>query len=205
MEKTCYIFGAGDYFGEFPTIPNDSFVIAADGGYARLLQAVIEPDLIVGDFDSLGYVPGSGNVLKFRAEKDDTDTGLAVDEGLRRGFNEFFIYGGTGGRLDHTLANIQCLARLSQSGCRGYLFGDGYVITAITNGSIVFDERRRGYVSVFAHGETASGVYETGLKYALDNATLTNITPLGVSNEFTGQRSEVSVKQGTLIILYQDA
>ncbi len=205
MATKCYIFGAGDYFGGLPAISDGGFVIAADGGYTKLLDAGIKPDLIIGDFDSLGYVPTSGNVLQFRAEKDDTDTGLAVDEGIRHGCTEFFIYGGTGGRLDHTLANIQCVARLSQSGCRGYLFGDGYVITAITNGSITFDASQRGYISVFAHGEKAVGVYETGLKYALDDATLTNTTPLGVSNEFTDQASEVSVRSGTLIILYQNA
>ncbi len=203
MLKRCYIFAAGEYYGELPLIPPDSLIIAADGGYARLLKADVEPDLIVGDFDSLGFVPETDKVLKFRSEKDDTDTGIAVGEGLRRGCGEFYIYGGTGGRLDHTLANIQCLASLSQSGRRGILFGDGYAITAVTDGSITFDESHSGYISVFAHGERAYGIYEKGLKYSLYDATLSNTVPTGVSNEFTGITSEISVKRGTLIILYQ--
>lgn len=203
MEKRCYIFGAGEDCGGLPDIPPGSLVIAADGGYARLLQAGVAPDLTVGDFDSLGYVPDSGEVLRFRREKDDTDTGLAVGEGLKRGCDAFYIYGGTGGRLDHTLANIQCLARLAQAGRRGFLFGDGFVVTAVTDGKIAFDEGRRGVVSVFAHSDRAFGVRETGLKYPLDNAELSNCFPLGVSNAFTGRASEISVERGTLIVLYR--
>lgn len=203
MLKKCYIFAAGEYYGELPVIPPESLIIAADGGYSRLLKAGIEPDLIVGDFDSLGFVPETDKVIKFLSEKDDTDTGLAVDEGIKRGCGEFYIYGGTGGRLDHTLANIQCVAGLSQSGRRGFLFGDGYAVTAVTDGSIIFDETQSGYISVFAHSERAYGVYEKGLKYSLDDATLSNGVPIGVSNEFTGRASEISVTHGTLIILYQ--
>lgn len=203
MEK-CFIFGAGEYFGSLPEIPPDCFVIAADGGYSRLAAAGIEPGLIVGDFDSLGYVPASGNVLKFRSEKDKTDTELAIDEGLKRGCREFYIYGGTGGRLDHTLANIQCLARLSKLGLRGFLFGGGFAVTALTDGSIDFDKNHSGYISVFAHGGSACGVDESGFKYRLTNATLSSDAPIGVSNEFTGTNGKVSVKRGTLIVVYQN-
>ncbi|HCC34518.1 MAG TPA: thiamine diphosphokinase [Ruminococcaceae bacterium] len=125
----------------------------------------------------------------------------AIREGWRRGFRCFHIYGGTGGRLDHTLANIQCLADIAQRGGRGFLFDSDTVITAITNSSIRFPASAKGMVSVLCHSETAVDVNENGLKYSLVNATLSNSYPLGVSNEFTGVPSEISVEKGTLIIM----
>lgn len=126
----------------------------------------------------------------------------ALREGWRRGFRIFHIYGGTGGRIDHTLANIQCIANLARCGGRGYLFDRDVVITAIYNGSIAFPALSKGTVSVFCHSETATGVFERGLKYPLANATLRNTHPLGISNEFKGLPSSISVQSGTLVSIY---
>ncbi len=201
MCKNCYIFGAGECC-RFPEIPADALVIAADGGYRKLASHGIKPDLLLGDFDSLLFIPENIETIRFKSEKDDTDMSLAIDEGISRGYDTFHLYGGTGGRLDHTLANIQCIARLSQKGLRGFLHDTNYVITAISNNKVEFDESHTGYVSAFSHSDASTGVYESGLKYSLDNATLSNLTPLGVSNEFCGKKSTISVENGTLIIVY---
>lgn len=198
----CYIYGAGGHYGPPPKPENGDLVIAADGGYAYLTAHGLDPDLIVGDFDSLDSPPIGKQTITLPVEKDDTDLAAALELGLERGFNSFHIYGGTGGRLDHTLANIQCLAYLSRQGARGYLFGEDFIITAIHNGSIRFSQEAEGLISVFAHSDMACGVYENGLKYALTDATLYNTNPIGVSNKFIGKPSSVSVKNGTLIILY---
>lgn len=200
--QICYIYGAGDHYGPPPKPKNGDFVIAADGGYSYLADHGLDPDLIVGDFDSLDSPPIGKKTITLPEEKDDTDLAVALLLGLERGFNRFHIYGGTGGRLDHTHANIQCLAYLSRQGAQGYLFGEDSIITAIHNGSIHFSQEAEGLISVFAHSDVAYGVYENGLKYALTNATLYNTNPIGVSNEFIGLPSSVSVKDGTLIILY---
>ena len=104
MEKTCYIIGAGTITA-LP-IPNDAFVICADGGLAAAARFGVTPDLIVGDFDSLGLVPKGENVFVHPSEKDETDSFLALRLGLERGFRRFVFYGCLGGRLDLTLANI---------------------------------------------------------------------------------------------------
>lgn len=129
---------------------------------------------------------------------------LAVKEGLNRGYETFVIYGGLGGRLDHTIANIQTLSYIAKKGAAGYLAGSGMVITAVKDSTITFTEKHQGYISIFCSGKDAEGVCIEGLKYKLDKATLSSSFPIGVSNEFIGKESAVSVADGTIIILWYD-
>ncbi|MGM9606759.1 MAG: thiamine diphosphokinase [Oscillospiraceae bacterium] len=207
MSLTCLIFGAGEY-GALTLTPaacSNGFLIAADGGYDRLRQWGITPDLAVGDFDSLGHVPGDVEVVQHPVMKDDTDMMLAVREGLARGCTRFLLYGGLGGRLDHTLANLHILAYLARRGCPAFLLGEDTAITAVHNGALTFGQEHTGTFSLFAWGGTAQGVTLTGLLYPLENAALTLEHPLGVSNEFLGQTARVSVADGTLLALWQPA
>ena len=198
----CYVVGAGENYGlDFVPRPED-FVIAADAGFRYLQQSGISVDLAVGDFDTLQERPAHPHVIALSREKDDTDMRAAVREGIREGYEVFHIYCGTGGRIDHTIANLQLLAELSRGGMRGFLFGKDSVMTAVTDGQIGFPKEFSGFVSVFAHSEKAEGVWLRGLKYKLENAVLTNTFPLGVSNEFTGEESSISVEKGTLLIVY---
>jgi thiamine pyrophosphokinase len=205
-KAACYIFGAGEHYGAPPGFPPGSFVIAADGGLAYLDRHGVSPDIIVGDFDSLpGFAPDgfpAAGVVSLPREKDDTDMAAALKEGGRRGFRVFHIYGGTGGRLDHTLANIQCIAELAGRGGRGYLYGEDIVVTAIRDGTLDLPAGIRGIVSVFCHSDSAYGVCERGLKYSLTDAALRSTYPLGVSNELTGEPARISVRSGTLIVIY---
>lgn len=199
----CYIFGAGE-FSENSFAPlKDDFIIAADGGYRHIQKLRIEPHLVLGDFDSLGYIPQDENVFACKAEKDDTDTMLAVRAGFERGYSDFIIFGGLGGRLDHTMANLQALVFISRSGGTGQLINRGQTVTAITNSQLNFDSNMSGIISVFCSGNRAEGVFLTGLKYPLINAVLTDDMPLGISNEFTGTKSSVRVENGTLIIMHE--
>ena len=207
MDTVCYIFGAGEYFDESPAPGSLGFIIAADGGFKYLKERRIAPDLVIGDFDSLAYTPrgdcGNYEIIRLPVEKDDTDMVAAAREGWRRGYREFHIYGGTGGRLDHTLANIALVADIAARGGRAYLYGAGVVITALRDGSVSFPEDARGTISVFSYSDKCVGVTETGLKYGLTDAVMTNLNPNGVSNEFTGRVSSVSVKDGTLVVIYE--
>ena len=191
-ERICYVVGTGENFGlDFQPATGD-LVIAADAGLRYLEEQGIRADLVIGDFDTLKYIPGHSNTIALNAEKDDTDTLAAVREGIRAGYTSFHIYCGTGGRIDHTMANLQVLAYLSANNMRGFLFDNGTVITAITNGSLCFGKIPCGYVSVFSCSEKAEGVTLCGLKYELNNATLTNTFPIGVSNEFIPASNEPS-------------
>ena len=198
----CYIVGAGDNYGLDFTPTSNDFVIAADAGIRYLEQCGIAADLVIGDFDSLDGTPTHPNTTTLSVEKDDTDMLAAVREGIRARYSVFHVYCGMGGRIDHTIANIQVLAYLSQNNMQGFLFGKDSVITAITNRKLSFNQIPSGYISVFSYTEKSEGVYLHGLKYKLENATLTNTFPLGVSNEFIGKESSVSVNSGTLLIVF---
>ncbi len=201
MNKICYIFGAGSC--QNAVVTDDSLIIAADGGYEYLKKAGIKPDIIMGDFDSLGYIPKENNVTVLPAVKDDTDMAKAVQYGLSQKADTFVIYGGMGGRFDHTFANIQLLTLIAQKGKKAFLLGEGTVITAVCNGEIYFDKEYNGYISVFSHSEKSTGVFISGLKYELDNAEINNTVALGVSNEFTGKNAKIRVENGVLIIMWQ--
>lgn len=198
-ERFCHIVCALPQAHTLNPAPDD-FVIAADGGFAHLNG--VHADLVVGDFDSLGFVPEGETIVKHPAEKDDTDTMLAARLGLERGYRRFLLYGGVGGRLDHTLANIQTLAFLTANGARAALIGEGETITLIQNETLRFRAGLSGIISVFSYGAVAYGVYERGLAYALTDATLTDDNPLGVSNAFTGEPAKVSVREGRLLVLH---
>ena len=202
-KQICYLVGAGESYNmPFSPNPND-FVIAADGGLSYLKKYKIKVDLIIGDFDSLSEkLTADECTIVLPQEKDDTDMICAMREGFARGFKTFHIYGGAGGRLDHTLANIQLLADIAQKNCRGFLFDEDTIITAVHNSKIKFTAESKGTVSVFSHSDISTGVYENGLKYSLNDATLHNTYPVGISNEFIGTPSEISVQFGTLIIIY---
>ena len=200
----CIIFCAGEFDGLVQKIQSDDFVIAADGGLAHVQALGIEPHGILGDFDSLGYVPQSAQV--FPVEKDDTDAMLAVRKGLSLGYDQFILYGSMDGpRLDHTLANFQTLQFLAEHGAVGYLIGKQYMATVVKNSGITFPDRASGILSLFCMGADAQGVTIQGLQYPLDNGVLTCAHPLGVSNHFIGQNSRITVKDGSILILWDRA
>ena len=197
----CYIVGAGEFGDGLPCILSEDILIACDGGYAYCREKNLPVTLVVGDFDSLKYPPEHPDVVRLKPEKDDTDTGWAVKEGWRRGYRKFVIYGGCGGRISHTMANIQLLSWLAAEGGEGVLVGKNSWYRVICNSEICFGEEETGYLSVFCLSDRAEGVCETGLKYELDNAVLIKEYPVGVSNEFTGRKSRVSVRRGTLLLI----
>lgn len=221
---TCYIVGAGDFTPRgFAPGPGD-LVLAADGGYRALYSLGYTPDLLLGDFDSLGDLPLPADlpVVRFPVRKDDTDTGLALRHGLEQGFRDFALYGCAGGRVDHLLANFQSMARVSRLGATVRLAAPDYDAWALTGPGpsgpapatpdalapapaavLTLPPRPGGtLVSVFCHGDRAEGVTLTGLAYPLSDAALTGDFPLGVSNRrLDGQPATVAVRRGTLLIL----
>ncbi len=199
--KKCIIFCAAGFDSLVEPLGADDYIIAADGGLTHTEGLGITPDEILGDFDSLGYTPQGANV--FPVEKDDTDAMLAVRRGLSLGYKEFILYGSLDGpRLDHTVANFQTLRFLCDHGAVGYLIGKDTLVTVLKNGKITFPAGNEGLISVFCMGADAHGVTETGLHYPLENGTLTSGFPLGASNHFTGEEASITVKDGSLLILW---
>ncbi|MCD8011541.1 MAG: thiamine diphosphokinase [Lachnospiraceae bacterium] len=199
----CYLIGAGDFGDGTPAPRPEDLVIAGDGGFRHCQERGIRVDLTVGDFDSLGYRPDHPHVLQLPAEKDDTDMRAALNLGWERGYRDFRLYGGTGGRISHTMANIQLLAELAARGGRGILVGENSWYRVLRNDHWDFDGSETGYLSVFSLSDRAEGVCEQGLKYEVQDVTLTNEYPVGVSNEFTGRTGFVSVREGTLLLIWE--
>lgn len=201
--KRAYVFGGGIYHGEFPVIREDDFIIAADKGCEVLKNKGICPHISVGDFDSSSFVPEE-NAVVLPVEKDITDTAAAVEIALEKGCSEIYIYGGMGGRPDHTFANYAIIASLSEKGIKAFLVGEGYEITAVTDGRLTISGVSGETVSVFSFSERSYGVSLKGLKYPLDDVTLNNTFPLGVSNSFEDSVAEISVKNGTLLVMREN-
>ena len=199
--KRCVIFCAAGFDHLAAPIRKDDLVIAADGGLQHTQRLGITPDVILGDFDSLGFIPEGANV--FPVEKDDTDAMLAVRHGLRAGCGEFLLYGSLDGkRLDHTVANFQTLQFLADRGSLGYLIGFDYMVTVVKDGSVTFPAGAEGILSVFCMGSDAQGVTIEGAQYGLADGLLSAGFPLGVSNHFIGREVTVSVKTGSLLLLW---
>ena len=200
--KVCHIVGASP-FKTKPTLSSGDLLIAADGGYDTLLGFGLTPDILVGDFDSIKNLPKEIKKIRFPEKKDETDSYLAYLEGKKQGFSSFRIYGGTGGRADHTFANYCLLAKICEDGGRAKLIGDTELVFAIKDESVKIEGERGGYFSVFAFGGEASGVSITGAEYEAENVTLSPSFPLGVSNKFGNSPTEISVECGTLLVIIQ--
>ncbi|MDE5991799.1 MAG: thiamine diphosphokinase, partial [Oscillospiraceae bacterium] len=125
-KRSCWIFGGAPVSSDYKIIPpSDAYLIAADSGFSLLKRMGVTPALVLGDFDSLTEdKPTDCEILTAAAEKDDTDTMLAIKTALARGYRDITIAGSIGGRLDHTFANIQSLAYILDNGGSGRLVGE---------------------------------------------------------------------------------
>lgn len=202
--KKCIIAGAYPCGKINIANRNDYYIIAADAGFLNLKKSGLTPDLILGDFDSCESIPERKDIIIYPAEKDDTDTLLAVKAGFERGFKEFHIFGGIGGRLDHTFANIQTLEFICENGGKGYLHSDTQTATVIKNTSVKFNKNESGTFSFFSLSPECSGVTETGFKYKLTDAKVKSSFPVGVSNKFCGAEAEITVKNGTALLIWDN-
>ena len=222
MER-CVMIGAGDCPAADMKIEKGSLYIAVDGGYAYCKKLGISPGLIIGDMDSLTEgeslcSKGSRNgslreeieriemlcpekVIRLCKEKDDTDMLAALKIGMEKGYRDFSIYGALGGRIEHSIANIQCLVYLRNHGAKGRILDNGVEMFVIQEESVVFDREMEGYLSLFALGEKVEGVTIAGMKYPLKDATITNDYPIGISNEFVGQEGMIEVKKGMALLI----
>lgn len=204
MEKNCLIFCAASFDGLAEPIQPGDLILAADGGLRHTRLLGLQPDWILGDFDSLGEIPTGGRVRRYPVMKDDTDSMLALRFGLKQGFRRFLLYGAMDGpRLDHTVANFQALHFLAVRGACGYLIGRDTVASVISGGALEFPAGAEGIVSVFCLGGQARGVTLRGLLYPLEDSCLQPEIPLGVSNHFTGMPAVLEVRDGALLVLWE--
>lgn len=205
----CILICAGSYEPLEIEKQESDFLIAVDGGFRYCIEQSLQPDLVLGDFDSvepdyleiIRQIPDQQR-LTLPTEKDDTDTLAAIKIGLEKGYRSFHIYGAMGGsRMEHTLANLQVLLYLKNHGAKGYLLDKNCMVFLLQNESVTLGERGPAYLSLFAMGGDARGVTVRNMKYEVENTTITADYPVGISNELIGEEPTISVEQGTLLAI----
>ena len=159
MEKRCIIVSGGRP-GPAPQPQPGDFVIACDRGYRYCAGLGLQPDLFIGDFDSYdGAVDPAVPVERLQPEKDDTDTGHAIRHALDQGYRTLILVCALGGRLDHTLANIQNAASAAAEGANVTILDEREEITFLTGGTLrlpkqdVHDALTRYEFAAAAEGE----------------------------------------------------
>lgn len=204
MEKQCVIVSAGPVSealrAQLPA--KDSFVIACDAGWKNCRKLQLQPNLVVGDFDSAPR-PEMEDVIILPHVKDDTDTQYAAAEAVRRGFRQVLLLGALGGkRMEHTLANLSTGLWLEKHGVRAQLLDEKSRVTYVMPGAEwVYPREGYQYFSVFPMEGRAEGVCIAGAFYPLEDAALEASYPLGVSNEFTAREIRISCQKGALLVV----
>ena len=203
MRAYIYTGGCIDpaYITEQPE--KEDLLIAADGGWSNALTLHVEPTVLMGDLDSLGEreIPRDVEVFRVPAEKDLTDTQLAVELALQRGARDIVIIGGLSRRLDHTLSNLAILEHLHGLGVHGVI-NDGFNRARfLRNGSTLIGRSGYRYLALIAADPVVKGVDIDGVKYPLKNARLRREQQYAVSNELTGNCAFIAVRKGGLYII----
>ncbi|MBN7772160.1 thiamine diphosphokinase [Clostridium aminobutyricum] len=189
-------------------IQKNDFIICADGGYRYAKKEKITPHLLIGDLDSFTEkLPDEIQIIKHPVEKDDTDTMLCIKHAVQHNFDEIVLIGGMGGRIDHTLSNLQSMSWTadywtSQNDKHKISMRDAKnQVIILQNNSILLEGNIGDKISLISYSEKCSGIFTQGLKWPLSDATLTNSFPVGISNEFTDTAAAVSVEEGKLLIV----
>jgi len=204
MMPRCLIFGASpdwDYAALLVKKEEGDLLICADGGYRHAKALGLTPDWLVGDFDSLPENGEADHILRVKPEKDDTDANLAVLKGLEQGYHIFAMYGGLGGRVDHSMANIQMMADLAEKGISLTLYDEQSALRVLTPGNHIIQKAGYRFLSIFSFDRETKGVTLNGMKYPLFDAVLSNRFPLGVSNEILEEHGEISFTEGLLLVI----
>ncbi|MBR6519331.1 MAG: thiamine diphosphokinase [Oscillospiraceae bacterium] len=203
MMKRCIVIGSMPVeFDLNNIITQQDYIVCADRGYLHAKKQNVQPHLIVGDFDSAPPPTDTkAKVITLPTEKDDTDSYYIARQIIKDGYTHAVFCGVTGGRPDHTFANIQMLKFMAKNGVDTVIMDKDSTYTVIIDGTTVLEPQEDRYFSIFSLDEKCIGVSEKGGKYELSHVELTNDFPIGVSNEFAGKPVEITVKKGALLII----
>lgn len=201
--KRCIIIGSSpdtDINVIKDNIRQDDFIACADGGHLYARQLGLIPHLIVGDFDSSDYPDSEkSRIISLPVRKDDTDTVSVVKECLTLGFDEFLLFGMTGGRFDHTLANISVLYHLALLGKKAAVIDDKSTTLVMCQGKTVICGKKNCGFGIFPYACNHIELSLTGFEYDLRCGVLTADYPVGVSNTFTSDSAEIDILSGNAV------
>jgi len=209
--KRALIFLAGEFAGlpeGFLLQPSD-FIIAADGGYGHLLGMHWQPNVLLGDFDSFlpewqDDVNQKGvECLVWPAEKDMTDSELALELAMQRGCTSAIVFGGWGGaRMDHAIANVLLLAAFRQKDFPIIFSHGAQQACAISNETLQLYGDVDQYISLIPCTAVVANVTTIGMKFPLIRHTLKAWSSFGVSNQFVGKTASVCCEDGILLVIW---
>lgn len=202
--QRCVIVGnanINNYDKVLEYINQDDFFIFCDGGLKHRKSLGVEPNLIVGDFDSHPNPNLPIETIVLPHEKDDTDTVYAVKEAVSRGFSDFLLIGVIGDRFDHSLGNISILIMLDSLGKTCKIIDDFSEIELVSK-ETAFIEDSFSYFSLLNITGEAKGINIENALYNLDNGTINCDYQYGVSNEvLPGKTAKVTVDKGKLLLV----
>ncbi len=202
--KRCVIIGGAD-IGNYDRIRKflrqDDLFVFCDSGLSHMQPLGIEPDLIVGDFDSHQNPLLNVETIVLPCEKDDTDTVFAVKEAVNRGYTDFLLIGVIGKRLDHSLGNLSILLYLDALDLTGTIVDDFSEIRIISRAPCLIPDEY-SYFSLLNISGIAKGIQIKNARYPLENGDITCQYQYGISNEvLPGKTAEVSVAEGQLLLV----
>lgn len=200
--KTCYIIGGGSFDGFFDEIGKNDLVLAADRGYTLAKSENIKVDYIIGDFDS-SLRPDDINVIALNPVKDFTDTVAAIEFAKEKGFKEIIIYGGLGGRESHTISNIRTIYHYQKQGINVKLKSRSKEIFVVDDKFTYTYKNHDFYVSIFSLNDKTRLTIK-GLYYELEDYHMKIDDALGVSNETKNEDFEIEVKDGAVVVVFED-
>lgn len=182
-------------------------ILCADSGANVLYKAKIQPDVLLGDFDSIDeevfqyFVEKGIKTVRFKAEKDITDTEIAIEYAIKLGATNITLFGATGSRLDHTLANIYVLEKYApQVSCK-IVDAHNSIELLMGNASCKYNKNQYPYISLIPLSKKVKGVTTQGFKYPLFLANLERKSSYGISNEIINETGTVTMVKGTLAII----
>ncbi|MBE3557092.1 MAG: thiamine diphosphokinase [Firmicutes bacterium] len=185
--------------------PHD-WVVGIDAGNAFLLEHGLRPTIAVGDFDTLPsqtllQLQQMGVVVqRHPAEKDATDTELALDLALAQGYKEIWLFGGWGSRWDHSLANLYLLEKARRRGARLVLWSPKNCAFLAEVGFQQIPKTPAPYLSLVPLDQEVRGITLEGVRYPLTDAVLIRGEGRGISNEILAEKATLRVGSGTLLL-----
>ena len=208
-KKACIITGgtlSSEFLAEYLGNHKNVFLIVVDGALEVTHRLGIQPDYIVGDFDTVNpellehYE--TSIVLRHPPEKDQTDTELAIETALNAGCRELVFFGATGSRLDHSLGNIFLLESLLKQGICAEIVNENNRLYLKNKSFTLYRNKACGdFLSLLPLSETVEGVTLTGFKYPVEDLVFYRERTLGISNEITEEEARVKFSKGTFIVV----
>ncbi|MDO5707715.1 MAG: thiamine diphosphokinase [Andreesenia angusta] len=208
MKRAIVVSGGNSYKDIIEKYIEDYYIVAVDSGMNILDEMKISPDLLVGDFDSIDKSIGTDiienksiEIVKRPVEKDETDTEIAIDILLEKGFKEIVLLGATGTRIDHTLANINLLSKIKNNNAFGRIIDANNIIEIGSDNIVIQREYDYKYLSLLPFGGKVKGISLKGFKYNAESLDMDDDSVIGISNEIISDRAEISIKKGKLLII----